>query len=352
MRGRYPRHCRNQRSERFGDESFIRQGPILIQVGATESTPICTKNVPTTVRHQPIARLTRKRPQSTSLPWRCQARGSGRTHTRRPPSGPAGPLLRQHASTCRRPSRATCTPHPCVPAQRGPARASPTLTSRRTRRGRLRWRTPSRMAPDTPEWSGLQAAQTRHRTAKPGKLLKGERQPEATEGVQIHVLPSPRTVWPLEVHRQARALLQGYLRPQEATDRMGMGWPDGGGGSQACPRTGDAVDAYLGRRSERNADGTDHTCRGDKVLEDAGGAPGWKRRRSKRLPGSSGLATGASGATGEPIDRPPGQLFAVDADKDPSIPLEPAHAPAGRKAGWKHIGTSMGERPRPQIVPQ
>ena len=78
MRGRYPRHCRNQRSERFGDESFIRQGPILIQVGATESTPICTKNVPTTVRHQPIARLTRKRPQSTSLPWRCQARGSGR----------------------------------------------------------------------------------------------------------------------------------------------------------------------------------------------------------------------------------------------------------------------------------
>ena len=169
MRGRYPRHCRNQRSERFGDESFIRQGPILIQVGATESTPICTKNVQTTVRHQPIARLTRKRPQSTSLPWRCQARGSGRTHTRRPPSGPAGPLLRQHASTCRRPSRATCTPHPCVPAQRGPSRASPTLTSRRTRRGRLRWRTPSRMAPDTPEWSGLQAAQTRHRTAKPGK---------------------------------------------------------------------------------------------------------------------------------------------------------------------------------------
>ena len=61
---------------------------------------------------------------------------------------------------------------------------------------------------------------------------------------------------------------------------------------------------------------------------------------------------GASGATDEPIDRPPGQLFAVDADKDPSIPPEPAHAPAGRKAGWKHIGTSMGERPRPQIVPQ
>ena len=71
---------------------------------------------------------------------------------------------------------------------------------------------------------------------------------------------------------------------------------------------------------------------------DSPARPGWRR--------------GRRGRRASPSIAPPGQLFAVDADKDPSIPLEPAHAPAGRKAGWKHIGTSMGERPRPQIVPQ